>query len=497
MAVDLGTQSIRIGLYDLKGRMLSEVGRKYKTYYPLPGWAEQDPRDWWKAFIGGARETMSRFPNVAILAIAVSATSSTVLPVDHEGNPLNKAIIWMDVRATEQTERINKARHPILKWCGGEVSAEWLLPKVLWFKEKRPEIYEKACLIVEAIDWFNYKLTGRWVGSQCNASCKWNYLPGEGWSKDFLEAIGLAELGQKVPSEILPVGTVIGFLEKDVAREIGCDPGIPVAQGGIDAHTSMIGLGNFEEGEVSLVLDSSSVFLMNVNFSSVIPGFWGPYKDPLYQGVLLLEGGQVSSGSILNWLVEKIAKQYISEAQKHRVTPFDLLDTEASKIPPGANGLIVLDHWQGNRTPYKDPYSRGIIWGLTMNHEVPHIARAIYEGTSFGIRLFLDYLKEKNILVRKIKVCGGGTRSHLWTRILADVCEQPLKVTLENMTLLGSAIVAACSVDAFHSFEEGFLAMQPEFEVISPQYPFSEYQKNYEHYCKLYQISKKLICRGE
>ena len=215
---------------------------------------------------------------------------------------------------------------------------------------------------------------------------------------------------------------------------------------------------------------------MNVRACDVIPGFWGPYKDPLYKDIILIEGGQVSSGSILNWLVEKIAKQYVFEAQKNRVTPFDLLDAESLKVPPGANELVILDHWQGNRTPYKDPRSRGVIWGLTMSHGVPNIARAIYEGTSFGIRLFLEYLKEKNIFIQRIKTCGGGVRSYLWTHILADICEQPLKVTLENMTLLGGAIIAACSINVFHSFEEGFLAMKPKFDVVIPEHPFYKYQ---------------------
>jgi FGGY-family pentulose kinase len=494
VSIDLGTQSARVALYDLKGRLLALAVKSYKTWYPVPGAAEQDPKEWWSAIRSGVVEVTSKYPECSVIGITASATSSTVLPVDSAGNPLARAILWMDTRATKQAEKINRIASPVLRWCGGSVSPEWFLPKLLWIKEKQPELYSEAYLIVEALDWLNYMLTGKWVASQCNASCKWNYIPGEGWPVDFVEAVGLPDLLCKIPSEVLPVGTPIGVLRKEIAADLRCKEGIPVVQGGVDAHLSLVGTGSFREGDVSLVIGSSSVLLMNTTICEPIPGFLGPYKGPLYKGVNLLEGGQISSGAIIRWFVEGVAKHYAIEADRKGLSPFDLLDAEASEVAPGAEGIVVLDHWQGNRTPYKDPASRGLIWGLTLYHGAPQVGRALYEGISFGVRLLFDRLGEGGIQVRDIKVCGGGTKSRLWTQILADVIERPLKVTSENMTLLGNAIVAATGIGVFSSFEEGFLAMKPTFEEVSPIVPFSAYRDSYEKYQKLYRLAKDLVC---
>lgn len=494
ISIDLGTQSIRVAAYDLEGRLINLTHKTCKTYYPAPGMAEQDPEEWWSGVKSCIREIKSQCSSIRVMAVAVSATSSTVLAVDSAGNPLTRAIMWMDTRAALQAERITKMFHPVLSWCGGVVSAEWFLPKLLWIKEKQPEVYSKAYLFVEALDWLNYKLTGRWVCSQCTASCKWNYIPGEGWPNDFLIAIGLPELPEKVPRKILPVGEVIGEVKKEVALDFGWQGSIPVVQGGIDAHSSLVGTGSLKKGDIVLVLGSSSVLLMHTATSSPIQGFWGPYKEPLIKGLNLLEGGQTSSGSIVEWFVEKVAKHYSQEGREKGLAPFEVLDLEASRIGPGAGGIVVLDHWQGNRTPYKDPSSRGVIWGLTLYHDASQLGRAIYEGISFGIRLLLDRLREERIKFGKIKVCGGGAKSRLWLQILADVSEQSLEVTSENMTLLGNAIVAATGVGVFHSLEEGSSIMCPVFREIAPRTPFAAYESNYERYKKLYPLLKDLIC---
>ncbi|WP_369018178.1 FGGY-family carbohydrate kinase [Thermatribacter velox] len=479
-------------MYDIEGRLLWSSQKTYETKFPVPGWAEQNPNDWWEALRLCVREAVKMCPHISVKAIAIDATSSTVLAVGSNGEPLTNAILWMDIRASEQAKKINATNHPILSWCGKQVSPEWFLPKLLWIKEHLPEIYRKAYLIVEALDWLNYKLTGKWVASQCNASCKWNYLPGEGWSIDFLEAIGVPELVEKIPSQILPVGSVIGNIKKDVAHDIGCEESVLIVQGGIDAHIATIGLGSFGEREGSLILGSSSVLLVNARLQKTLEGFWGPYKDPIHKGLSLIEGGQTSSGSIIDWFIKKVAKHYSIKAKATKLNPYEWLDDEASKVPPGSEGLIVLDHWQGNRTPYKDPYSRGIIWGLSLNHEASHIGRAIYEGIAFGIRLLFDHLEKAGIGIKNLKVCGGGTRSKLWLQILSDICEKEMWVTQENASLLGGAILAATGASLFPSIVEAFAAMKPNLKVIKPVKDFSEYLANYELYQKLYVATKPL-----
>lgn len=212
---------------------MSSASINYNTYFPKKGEATQKPNDWWKCFKSTMKQALNELSisqRRKIKSITVDATSATVLCVSEKGEPLSDAIMWMDNRSEDIAKRINEMNHPILEHCGGSVYHEWFLPKALWFKENEPEVYSKAFKIVDQLDFINYHLCSRWVASKVNAVCKSNYVDGIGFDHNFMESIGLRDYKEKLITNIIEMGMLIGYLNTDIASEFEIDT-IPVIQG--------------------------------------------------------------------------------------------------------------------------------------------------------------------------------------------------------------------------------------------------------------------------
>ena len=262
-SIDLGTQSARAACFDETGNRLSMAEVAYETRYPRPGWAEQRPSDWWKAVCSCCHQAAAALSDDdKAAAICIGATSSTVLPVDAQGEPMSDAILWMDTRAREECALVNATGHPILSYCGGGVSVEWMLPKTLWLKNNKPDIYSGAHKIVEALDWLNYKLSGEWAASKCNASCKWTFSDVEGgFAEDFFKNIGFPEYAEKWPTTVRAMGEPVGRVTPQAAEALGIKGAPVLIQGGIDAHVGMVGLGTVVPGIMGVIMGTSFVHL--------------------------------------------------------------------------------------------------------------------------------------------------------------------------------------------------------------------------------------------
>lgn len=491
LGVDSGTQGVRAQLYNTDGRCISASEQGYGVSFPTPGWAEQDPLEVWRALTLAVRQCVggAGVPKDHIVGICCDGTSSTVLAVDRFGMPLRDAILWMDGRSVAQADRIASTQHPVLKYAGGQDSVEWMTPKALWLKECEPQTYRQAFKLVETTDWFVYKMTGQWTASLCNTTCKWNYLrPSGGWSVEFLDLIGLGDVLEKWPATVLPVGTRVGQLSKSAAEELGLPPTAYVAEGGIDAHMGMLGLGVTEPGSVAIVLGTSAVQMALTERPLFHPAIWGPYPDAVVPGLWLIEGGQISAGSIIAWFRDNLALDVVSEAQEAGVSPFQLMDSLASTSIPGANGLIVLDHFQGNRTPFRDPYARGAILGLRLSHRRGDIIRAIYESIAFGTRAIFESWRDSGFAVERVYVSGGGSRSKVWLSTLSSVCRIPITLTDDRQSgCLGSAICAAVAADEYSSIRDAARQMVRVRETIEPDTSvFQVHDSNYDKYQRSY-----------
>jgi FGGY-family pentulose kinase len=484
---DFGTQGVRVALFDMKGNIVEMKERKYSVSYPKSGYAEQDTNELWSRFEEALSELMKQTTEeqkANIKGMTLDATSSSVLPVKKTGEPLEDAIIWMDIRAKEQARRINQTNHKVLEYCGGAVSAEWSLPKLLWYKEENTAVYNEADMIVEQLDLFNYKLTGNWVASKMIAVSKANYIDQVGYDESFMTEIGFEDYKEKLIMDVQPMGALIGYLEDEIADKFELD-NIPVYQGGIDGHIGMLGLGVVEPGKMAAVMGTSFAQFVLTDQEIPVQGIWGPYIGAMIPGLTLLEGGQVSAGSLTNWF-----NSHFDDLEENI---FDILQKEAMDIPLGSEGVRVLDFFQGNRTPYKDNYATGIIDGLTLNHTRGHIYRAILEAVAFGFKNINENFEKHGIPVDEIVASGGVTQNKLWMQIIADVTGKKFIINenIDSASSLGCAIIAAVGSGSYHSYVEAAENMVHEKETVVPNLENTKsYEEPFQEYLELYQRNK-------
>lgn len=472
LGLDVGTQSLRAAIVDREGRTVAFGVSPIDTTYPRPTWAEQDPYQWWSAArqaVGRALET-GNVSRDEIEGIGLDCTACTVLACDIEGRPLRKALLWMDQRAFHEADEISATGDACLRYVSGKVSPEWMLPKALWLKKHEPEVYQRADRIVECTDWMMHRLTGEWTLSLNHVAVKWNYArPDGGWPFRLLSAVGLDDLLSKWPERIVPLGQGEGKLSRDAAEELGLRPGTPVAQGGIDAYLGMIGLGATGAGDVAVIVGSSTCHLAQSSRGVFGSGMAGCYPDATVEGLYTLEAGQTATGSILDWYRRHFAGREQLEAERRGVHIYQILDEQAGAVPPGADGLIVRDDWQGNRSPYKNPKARGIIAGLSLAHGPGHLFRALYEATACGTRHILEDAVKHGLEVERIFLGGGGVKSALWLQIHADVLKRPITLTRETeSTALGAAIAASLAANWYQDLDEAARSMVTIERLVEP-----------------------------
>ena len=481
---DGGTEGLRARIYDLEGRCLGNASAAYETRFSAGARAEQDPEDWWRA-LGEAMRCAVREAGVApgdIAALACDTTCCSVVALDAEARPLRPAIIWMDVRASAEAADVLATGDPALALNAagrGPVSAEWMIPKALWIARNEPDVFRQAATICEYQDFFTLRLTGRRVGSLSNVAARWHYRKFEGgWPLSLLAALELDALADKWPQEIAAAGEVIGTLTPDAAAHLGLSPATQLVQGGVDALIGVVGLGVYRQGELALITGSSHLQYGITETPFNAPGLMGTYADALYAGRHVVEGGQTSTGSVIQWLGRLM----------NGTMDLAALNEAAAALPPGSEGLLVQDHFQGNRTPHTDALSRGALVGLTLAHGPAHVFRAIMEGVAFGTRAILDAMADAGYRPHGMTIGGGAAASPLWVQIHADTAGLPVVITeAREAPNVGCAVLAAYGAGGVASIEEGIAAFVKPVATVEPRAAESaRYQEIYERYRALY-----------
>ena len=443
MGLDFGTGSVRVGLVDLETRaIICERESPYATAYPKLGWAEQSPLDWWEALGRASLAVMQEVGRVHVEGIAIATTASTVVACRRDGTPLRPALLWMDCRAAAEAERTAESRNPVMAYSGGSDAAEWLVPKAMWMA-RHDATWADAEIVCECIDFINFWLTGRWVASRMNATCKWNYdsiarrLPAELYSE-----FGVPGLEERLPGTVIPVGQPIENLTRAAAEHLGLDHQPVVAQGGIDAHIGVLGAGTVRPGDLLMICGTSVVFLFHMEQEKPVPGFWGPYPHALVDDLWLVEGGQVAAGSILSWLSRDMFGLGVDD--------MPALWDEAARRPVGSTGLLLLDHFMGNRTPYRDPHLRGGILGLTVGHDRASLYRSAAESVAVASAHIVERIKALDVPCNRIVSSGGFTKNPLWFKATVDALGIPIALPENsNLTIMGTAAAAATGAGLF------------------------------------------------
>jgi ribulose kinase len=463
LGLDFGTGGVRVGVFDLAARrMLGEREARYDTRYPRPGWAEQSPLDWWTALGEATRGLMRELDSPEIAGICAATTASTVVAARADGTPLRPALLWMDCRAAAEADRTAQSRHPVLAYAGGGDAAEWLVPKAMWLSRHEPAVYAEADVICECLDWVNFQLTGLWFGSRMNASCKWNYdSVDRRFPEDLFAELGVSDLAQKLPADIFAVGAPVAEVSATAAAHLGLVNRPMLAQGGIDAHIGIVGAGTLKPGQLLMIGGTSTVHLFQLDAERPMTGFWGPYPHALVDDHWLVEAGQVSAGSVLNW--------FSTDVFDVDAGGLDALCEAAGKLGVGSTGLLTLDYFMGNRTPYRDPHLRGAVLGLSLGHDRAALYHSAIEAVALGSANVLKRIGELGVSCDRIVTSGGYAKNRHWLKATVDAIGRSVELpSAANLTIIGAAGCAAAGAGLVPDLFAAAEAVEQPATTIDP-----------------------------
>ncbi len=439
LSVDIGTEGCKAIIFNEKGESLARSYHEHPMIVPEPSWAEQDPNLWWynvKKAISDILKTVEI--NVGQIAcITLTGQSPVLVPVDKFGRPLMNAIIWMDRRAVKQSEILAQI-------TGITEDPSMILPKIMWVKEQRPKTYRKTHKFLQATDFIQYKLVGRFVTDWLNAFTAHFNSETHQWPEETLEQLDIPP--DKLPDVARP-GDIVGTVTEEASHEIGLEKGIPVIVGGIDAYLAVIGVNALREGAICEITGSSTCLMAPSNREVKDPkGRMSCQIFPLLPNFWITWAVMSSTGASLRWFRDRFGNPGES---------YEELDKAAEKVSAGSDGLIFLPYMMGERSPIWSPAARGVFIGLSLHHSRNHVIRAILEGCAFGIHHNLEIMEGLGCKVNEIWSCGGAARSGVLSQIKSDVTGKPIIIPREiEAPALGAAILGAVGVGIYDNINE-------------------------------------------
>jgi xylulokinase len=487
LGIDIGTFESKGVLVDEAGEIVAQASRPHRMMVPQAGWAEHDPEtDWWGDFCFISQKLIldSGIDPTSIRAVGTSAIGPCMLPVDGEGNPLMNGVLYgVDTRAAKEveelTERIGAER--IFDVCGNALTSQSVGPKILWLKNNKPEIYREAAKIVTSTTFIVQRLTGNCVVDHYTAA---NTSPL--YDVDRL-AYSDALATDIVPLEKLPdtmwTTDIAGHVTAKAAAATGLAEGTPVICGTIDASAEAFSVGVLSPGDM-MVMYGSTIFIIQLTEERVRDArLW--YAPWMFPGQHASMSGLATSGTLTHWFRDEIAKELDT------VTAFAALAKEAASSPPGANGLVMLPYFSGERTPIHDPHAKGTLFGLNLTHKRGDIYLALIEGIAYGTNHIFETYAEVGAAPKRLMAVGGGTKNRLWLEATSHV--SGLKQILARRTIgasYGDACLAAIGVGDVG--REAITTWNPvESEVTPVADP--AYDRNYRIFKELYRSTRHLM----
>ncbi len=488
---DLGTTGNKATLYDREGNLLASSFYPYSTYYPHPNWVEQNPLDYWNAFKSSTQELLakSKVKSKEIAVISFSGQMMGCLPVDKDGSPLRNIIIWADQRGVKEAELIRErlGEETVYKITGHRISPTYSAAKILWIKKNEPDVFSKTYKFLLAKDFIIYKLTGKWVTDFSDASGTNLFdLQQEKWSEEIIEALEIPI--DKLP-EVHSSLEVVGELTQEASSELDLPSGIPIVIGGGDGACAACGAGVVEEGDAYNYLGASSWIAIASKrpiYDSRLRTFTFHHLAP---GLFMPTGTMQSAGLSYQWARDNLAIREKEIASSFNLSPYEIMDLEAEKIPPGCENLIFLPYLLGERSPHWNPNARGVFIGLTPRHTRTHLIRAVLEGVGFNLRIILDAFLIQGIDIKEIRLIGGGGKSKFWANILANIFERDIlrMETSEEATSLGSAIAGGVGVGIFQSLKVAKEIVRIKERIIPEESKITVYRRIFPIFIDAYE----------
>ncbi|MBQ1483045.1 MAG: FGGY-family carbohydrate kinase [Erysipelotrichaceae bacterium] len=498
MGIDTGTNSSKGVLIDEKGEIIAQYSTTHAMTNPAPGHFEHDAeKDWWGDFciISKKLIEISGVDPKGIKALGTSALGADCLPVDEDCKPLRKAILYgIDARAVDEMKQLTEmyGEEQIRKWYGRPLCSSDVMPKILWIKNKEPEVYAKAYKFITASTYLTAKLTGNYVVDKFLGLASFNPLygpdhkPVEEYCKPICRPDQLAEIHEATD--------IVGCVTEKAAKETGLAVGTPVLTGTDDSGAEAISVGVVSPGKMMVQLGSSVYMILGTERLIDDERLWR--EEFIVPGLCDISAGTNTAGSLTKWYRDTLFPDALKrEKETGRDAYLEMMDG-VDALPAGSEGLITLPYFAGERTPINDPQAKGILFGLTLSHTRAHMYRSALEGVAFSINQQLKLMKAHDIPIDQIFVTGGGTLNEVWMQIIADVLG--MEISSPAVTIgasFGDALMAASAVayPGFETYDSLLKFIKPGKTYVPDPEKHRIYERYQAIYDALYGSTKELM----
>lgn len=499
MGVDIGTYSSKGVLVNAEnGSVIATHIIEHNISIPQPGWVEHDADQiWWREFLEICRLLIevSEINAKDILGVGVSGIGPCVLPIDKDGRPLRPAILYgIDTRSIDEIRQYNEdlGAEKIFQLGGSILSSSSIGPKILWIKNNEPDVYRQTRWFLSSHSYIIYRLTGEATVDMYTA-CTYSPLmdiENKTWVDQEIAGIN--------PRWALPrmlwSCEVAGKVTREAAQLSGLSEGTPVVAGAIDAAAEATSAGLSYVGDMMMMFGSSNSMIVRTNRLIRTEQFWG--LNWLMPETFAVVGGMSTVGSLTRWFRDQFSPLERQAELAGGKNAYSALTALLDESPIGANGLVGLPYFQGERTPFDDPNARGVLFGLTLTHTRADVYRAMLESVGFGVRHNVDVLFELGVIPERILGVGGGTKNKLWMQMISDIANVKIAVPKEQIgASYGDALMAGMGAGVYNDLAEtqNWISYAEEFQPDQSRH--KQYQVYYDVFRQLYERTKDLMHR--
>lgn len=482
IGIDLGTSAVKLLLMDQDGKIVNVVSKEYPLYFPHPGWSEQKPEDWYAQTMEGMKELIRDVDKAQVAGISFGGQMHGLVILDQDDRVIRPAILWNDGRTTEETDYLNNVigKEKLSEYTANIAFAGFTAPKILWVKKNEPENFSRIAKIMLPKDYIAYKLTGVHCTDVSDASGMLLFdVKNRRWSQEMCEICGISmdQLAASYESY-----ETVGTLLPEIAKELGLSVAVKVAAGAGDNAAAAVGTGTVGDNMCNISLGTSgTIFISSGKFG--VDKFNALHSFAHADGSYHLMGCMLSAASCNKWWMDDIigTKDYGAEQQA------------IQKL--GENHVYYLPYLMGERSPHNDPNARAVFIGMTMDTTRADMTQAVLEGVAFALRDSLEVAKSLGIKLERTKICGGGAKSPLWKKIVANVLN--LKVDViesEEGPAMGGAMLAAVACGEFKSVEEAAAKVVKIVDTVEPDPELaSKYEARYAQFKEIYPACRPLF----
>lgn len=482
IGVDLGTSAVKLLLMDEKGSIHKIVSKEYPLFFPHPGWSEQNPQDWWEQTVEGIRELTEDCDRSQVAGISFGGQMHGLVALDEKDAVIRPAILWNDGRTAEECDYLNNVigKEKLSQYTANISFTGFTAPKILWMKKNEPENFARIKKIMLPKDYIAYRLTGVHCTDVSDASGMLLFdVKNKCWSGEMCQICGILE---EQLAKIFESYECVGTLTEETAALLQLPSGVKVAAGAGDNAAAAVGTGTVGDGMCNISLGTSgTIFISSQKFgvdrNNALHAF--AHADGHYH----LMGCMLSAASCNKWWMDDIigTSDYAQEQKKIETL--------------GENNVYFLPYLMGERSPHNDPDARGTFIGLTMDSTRADLTQAVLEGVAFAIRDSFEIAKSLGIQIERTKICGGGAKSPLWKKIMANVLNIKVDVIeSEEGPALGGAMLAAVACGEYASVEDAAAKLVKVVDTIEPEPELAaKYEVKYRKFAKIYPSVKELF----